>query len=689
MMKNLIFRGGALALLVVLLGSTALASAGQPSAQAAPDLEGSRWILASYVDAAGETVAALPDREPTVEFGSGRVSGSAGCNTYAASFETGDGKLTTGRALSTMMACEPSIMAQERAFLKNLQAAASYKLDGDQLTITDAQGQTLLAFRAERPPVLTAATWLMTSYNNGKGGFQSALAGVEVTAIFGEDGTLAGNSSCNTYSAAYTIDGDKIEIGPARTTRKMCPQPVMAQEATYLKALEKAATFRMERTRLTLRDAGGAAMAAFVQKPAVAPAAPAPSTSRSASVPAQGETLYVTILPAADASFRSLALNLRADGSAEFTTHFSQEEPIVETGSWEDHGDETLTVTLTGRIGKEYEAPQVMKFQREDTYLVLVDYDKSIWGENGLRLNLAADVARKVRSAMVTLDLAAGFPLDPTFVSVNGGGEVDARLLGHGCTGYIHRQPVVTVNWTGEADRVRAFFYSDGDPTLVVLTPDGKLVCNDNAREGLLDPFIETEKPVPGLYRIWVGSAAKNQLIPGVLVLTTKPSVDLGTFELGKLIKRPSIPQQVAKPAAAMAAAPQAPAARLLRAVPALKPGDRQSVAVTAEGQSPLFRLAEAAGKGCAGLGASTPSYSFAWSGKTGNLRIAFEGDGDATLMVVGQTSQLVLCNDDAAANNFNPAIDIPDPAEDTYLVYVGRIDPNKPVKGTLIVAEE
>jgi len=685
--KNLISRSGALALLVVLLGSTVLASAEQPSAQAAPDIEGSRWVLASYVDASGKTIPALPDREPTAEFGTGRVSGSAGCNTYAASYEAGDGKLTTGRAISTMMACEEPVMAQESAYLKNLGASAAYKIEGDRLTISDAQGKALLTLVSEKTPVLTGATWLMTSYNNGKGGFQSALARVKVTAIFGEDGTLTGNSGCNTYSATYTVDGDKIEIGPARTTRMMCTQPVMAQETAYLKALEEAATFRLERTTLTLRDAGGAAMASF-QQPAVAPAVPMPPTPSAAPVPAQGDTLYVTILPAADASMRSLALHLKADGSAELITDFGKEKPIVQTGTWQDHGDDTLTVTLTGQNGEKYAQAQVMKFQRQDTYLVLIDYDKSMWGENGLKLNLAADVARKVRSAMVTLDLSAGFPLDPTFVSVNGGGEVDARLLGSGCSGYIHRQPVVTVNWTGEADMVRAFFYSDGDPTLMVLTPDGKLVCNDNAHEDLLDPIVEIEKPVQGMYRIWVGSAARNQLIPGVLVLTTKPSVDLGTFELGKLIKRPSIPQQVARPATA-AASPQAPAAKLLKAAPALKPGDRQSVEVTVEGAVPLFRIPEALGEGCAGLGAGAPDYSFTWSGKTANLRIAFEGDADATLMVVGQSSQLVLCSDDAATNNFNPAIDIPDPAEDTYLVYVGRIDPDKPVKGTLTVAEE
>ena len=69
-----------------------------------------------------------------------------------------------------------------------------------------------------------------------------------------------------------------------------------------------------------------------------------------------------------------------------------------------------------------------------------------------MKLNLAADVARKVGPALVTIDLTAGFPLDPTFVSVNGGGEVDASLLSPDCKGYINRNPVVTVNWTGAAD---------------------------------------------------------------------------------------------------------------------------------------------------------------------------------------------------------------------------------------------
>ena len=210
-------------------------------------------------------------------------------------------------------------------------------------------------------------------------------------------------------------------------------------------------------------------------------------------------------------------------GAAELTSSYTDQAPIVQTGTWQDNGDDTLTVTLTDVDGKKMAKPTVIKFKREGAFLNAAEYDKAIFGAEGLKLNLAADVARKVGPALVTLDLAAGFPLDPTFMSLNGGGEVDASLLGPDCKGYINRNPVATVNWTGAADMLRAFFYSDSDSTLVVLTPDGKLVCNDNANEQLLDPVLDIKNPVPGKYRIWVGSAANRQRIPGILVLTTKP----------------------------------------------------------------------------------------------------------------------------------------------------------------------
>ena len=138
---------------------------------------------------------------------------------------------------------------------------------------------------------------------------------------------------------------------------------------------------------------------------------------------------YLTLRPAADRGLTTMALQIKPAGAAELTSSYTDQAPIVQTGTWKDNGDDTLTVTLTDIDGKEMAKPTVVKFQREGTFLNATEYDKAIFGEEGLKLNLAADVARKVGPALMTLDLAAGFPLDPTFMSLNGGGEVDASLL--------------------------------------------------------------------------------------------------------------------------------------------------------------------------------------------------------------------------------------------------------------------
>lgn len=178
----------------------------------------------------------------------------------------------------------------------------------------------------------------------------------------------------------------------------------------------------------------------------------------------------------------------------------------------------------------------------------------------GAAITATSTVTPTAGVASVSIDVSAGLLLDPTFVSVNGGGAVDAGSLHQGCAGFVNRQPVVTVKYGGQAAQVRAFFVSDADPTLVVQTPTGEWLCNDNATAQLRDPFVEVLNPAGGEYRIWVGSAAKSQLIPGILVLTTQPTVDLGTFDVSKFITRPLIPQVAAQPLRALKAAPQAQA---------------------------------------------------------------------------------------------------------------------------------
>jgi heat shock protein HslJ len=111
--------------------------------------------------------------------------------------------------------------------------------------------------------VLPGSSWVVTGYNNGKQAVVSTLSGTDLTANFGADGTLSGNGGCNEYSATYQIEGDKISIGPAVSTKKACEQAVMDQETQYLTALTTAAAYRIDGSKLELRAADGALAATF------------------------------------------------------------------------------------------------------------------------------------------------------------------------------------------------------------------------------------------------------------------------------------------------------------------------------------------------------------------------------------------------------------------------------------------
>ena len=304
---------------------------------------------------------------------------------------------------------------------------------------------------------------------------------------------------------------------------------------------------------LGLAACGGRAVAA---PSAQATPTPAPEEEAAAVEPADKEPVstlnyadYVAIMPAASGGPRLMSLRLFEDGTLEWDTDYQNgEPPIQEVGVWQDNGDGALTVTVTGQVDRAYDEPKEIVFQRDGDQIIAVEYDMSTYGSEGLTLTLAADVLAGVEASLFTIDLAAGFPLDPTFMSLNAGGEVDASILGLECRGFINAEPVVTVNWTGSAEFVEVFFVSDDDPTLVVLTPDGQVLCNDDANDHLLDPVVQIDNPVQGQYRIWAGSFNEGHLLPGILVLTTKPEVNLGTFNLSSFIERAQIPEVVAEP---------------------------------------------------------------------------------------------------------------------------------------------
>ncbi len=106
---------------------------------------------------------------------------------------------------------------------------------------------------------LVGTEWTVTELEG-----QEPLPDTTLTATFGEDGTLSGNSGCNSFTTSYEIDGSKITVSEQiATTMMMCEEAVMDQEQAYVMALASSATYEIQDKELSLRDAGGNTLLAF------------------------------------------------------------------------------------------------------------------------------------------------------------------------------------------------------------------------------------------------------------------------------------------------------------------------------------------------------------------------------------------------------------------------------------------
>jgi len=113
----------------------------------ADPLAGTKWQMRSYYNPAevGGMASPVGGTQLTAEFAEGQVFGSAGCNSYSASYSVDGDSLTIGQAAATMMFCE-GLMDQETAFLAAMQSASSFKLETDQLHILNDKGQVVVDF---------------------------------------------------------------------------------------------------------------------------------------------------------------------------------------------------------------------------------------------------------------------------------------------------------------------------------------------------------------------------------------------------------------------------------------------------------------------------------------------------------------------------------------------------------------
>jgi polar amino acid transport system substrate-binding protein len=123
----------------------------------------------------------------------------------------------------------------------------------------DVQDRVVTVTAPPPPPPLGNTSWRLLAYYDGFGALVSVISGTELTALFGNDGSLTGTGGCNTFNGRYTTQNDRLTISNFNSTQIFCADPpgIMDQENRYLQLLPQAQTYQITNQELTLRDGTG------------------------------------------------------------------------------------------------------------------------------------------------------------------------------------------------------------------------------------------------------------------------------------------------------------------------------------------------------------------------------------------------------------------------------------------------
>jgi heat shock protein HslJ len=120
------------------------ACSAQISEEPSASLIGS-WKLTSF-GPVGAPTPAVESADAELTFNEdGTVVGSSGCNGFGGNYTVEGEQVTFSEIVSTLMACEEPLMSQEAAVLKVLTGTATYKIEGNTLTLTNNDTVLVLA----------------------------------------------------------------------------------------------------------------------------------------------------------------------------------------------------------------------------------------------------------------------------------------------------------------------------------------------------------------------------------------------------------------------------------------------------------------------------------------------------------------------------------------------------------------
>jgi heat shock protein HslJ len=109
-------------------------------------------------------------------------------------------------------------------------------------------------------PAMTSTPWRILAYRSDEGltPVERPQPGQAPPQLWFADGLISGNVGCNSFSGAYTLDGNRLTVDSRLATTMMaCEEPVMALEQAITTHLAAVASYRQAGSRLELLDAEG------------------------------------------------------------------------------------------------------------------------------------------------------------------------------------------------------------------------------------------------------------------------------------------------------------------------------------------------------------------------------------------------------------------------------------------------
>lgn len=239
---------------------------------AAASLEGvsvvATEVTGAYTIAPGSTIS--------LTFEKGRVAAQAGCNSISGTYTvTGDVLSVTPAMVSTMMACDPALMAQDTWLTAFLSSSPTWVYTDGTLTLTNGTDTIIAGPAPSGAAALEGTGWKVvglisktSSANTVSAVDPSVIAWLRFSA-----GQVAVNASCNNGGGSAQITDSTIIFGTIAMSMRACVGPTEAVEKTMNAVLQGTTTYTLSNdpsgALLVITSADGASGLQLMADPSV------------------------------------------------------------------------------------------------------------------------------------------------------------------------------------------------------------------------------------------------------------------------------------------------------------------------------------------------------------------------------------------------------------------------------------